>query len=91
MEPDMTDLSTHSALIAAKGTHAYLPSCDIEVVSEVQVPPVDWDEIIRAMELSAQQRSRMLLIRRSYLAAVRQLLTDRQAILHQIQVTPSCL
>ncbi|KAK9841629.1 hypothetical protein WJX74_009019 [Apatococcus lobatus] len=49
------------------------------------MPPMKWDEIGAAMGLTEQQVPRLLQLRRSYLTAVRQLLTKRHALLQQVQ------
>lgn len=52
----------------------------------MQMQPMAWDQISMAMGLTQQQVPALLQLRRSYLAAVRQLLTERHAILRKVQV-----
>ena len=55
----------------------------------VQMEPMAWDQISMAMGLTQQQGPSLLQLRRSYLAAVRELLTKRHAILRKVQVKSS--
>ena len=64
--------------------------CDNAAMHETfwppQVQPIHWDQVIQAMAISQQQRSRLSHVRRAHLAAVRRLLGERQQILKQLQV-----
>lgn len=83
--PDVKRLLLLSACSSACCTYDSRPRLERHGMA-VQMQPMAWDQISMAMGLTQQQVTALLQLRRTYLAAVRQLLSKRHAILRKIQV-----